>query len=107
MTNNKILYNVTVKISNEKHDEWLHWMKETHIPDVMATNKFENYQISKILDNDPDDATTYAIQYIAMNMATFQDYQQEHAKALQQDHTKRYEGHYVAFRTLMEIVHPV
>ncbi|MBT6440423.1 MAG: DUF4286 family protein, partial [Flavobacteriales bacterium] len=25
-----IIYNVTVKINNEVHDEWLQWMKETH-----------------------------------------------------------------------------
>jgi hypothetical protein len=32
-----ILYNVTVSVDPEIHDEWLAWMKSKHIPDVLAT----------------------------------------------------------------------
>ena len=35
-----ILYNVTVSIDVKKADEWLHWMRTKHIPDVMATSCF-------------------------------------------------------------------
>ena len=31
-----IVYSVTVNIENEVHDDWLSWMKNKHIPDVMA-----------------------------------------------------------------------
>ncbi|MCE3229382.1 MAG: hypothetical protein K0S32_3933, partial [Bacteroidetes bacterium] len=31
------IYNVTVNISNDIHTDWLKWMKEIHIPDVMKT----------------------------------------------------------------------
>ena len=33
------IYNVTTNIDESVHDEWLHWMKEIHIPDVLATGK--------------------------------------------------------------------
>ena len=100
----KIVYNVTVKISNLVKDEWLSWMTGIHIPDVMKTGKFLEWRIQRILGDEDPDATTFAIQYIAPNMDEFLDYNQHHAKALQQEHTNRYEGKYVAFRTLMEIV---
>jgi hypothetical protein len=35
-----IVYNVTVKVNTEVHDEWFAWMKETHIPEVMKTGLF-------------------------------------------------------------------
>ena len=98
-----ILYNVTVKIKNEVKDDWLKWMKDIHIPDVMNTGLFIENKLCRIFDEDPD-GTTYAIQYFCKNMETFQLYQSEHAKALQEDHMKRYDGQYVAFRTLMEVI---
>jgi len=37
-------------------------------------------------------------------MEKFQEYQDNHAQRLQADHTEKYKGKYVAFRTLMEVV---
>ncbi len=101
---NKILYNVTVKIIKEKADDWIQWMSETHIPDVMQTGKFLSYRMSELFDEEADDGRTFAIQYVAQDMETFQDYQSHHAKTLQQDHATRYANQYVAFRTLMQIL---
>ena len=32
-----IIYNVTVKIEAEAADEWVKWMKEEHMPELMKT----------------------------------------------------------------------
>lgn len=98
-----ILYNVTVKISNAAHDDWLKWMREVHIPDVMATGLFIENKFCRIFD-DQEDGTTYAIQYYTKDMTSFEEYQNKHAKALQKEHTDRYENQYFAFRTLMEVL---
>ena len=98
-----ILYNVTVKILNEVKDDWLNWMKTVHLPDVMNTGLFIENKICRIIEEDPD-GTTYAIQYFCKDMDTFLKYQAEHAKELQKEHTQRYDGKYVAFRTLMEVI---
>ena len=45
---------------------------------------------------------SYAIQYSCKSMQQLQDYMNNYAAALQQDHINRYEGKFVAFRTLME-----
>ncbi len=31
------IYNVTVNVEKEIHDEWFDWMKNTHVHDVMNT----------------------------------------------------------------------
>lgn len=98
-----ILYNVTVKIHNDVHDDWLKWMRETHIPDVMNTGMFVESKMLRILHDEPE-GVTYAFQYFCKDMETFQTYQSKYAKALQADHTERYKDKYVAFRTLMEVV---
>jgi len=99
-----ILYNVTVKVVNTVHDDWLVWMRDIHIPDVINTGLFTEYKMSKVLGEVEDGWTTYAIQYLSPSMEAFQKYQTDHAKALQADHTERYKNKYVAFRTLMEVI---
>lgn len=98
-----ILYNVTVKVEKSVHEEWLAWMQQVHIPDVMATGKFEEYKLCRILHEEAD-GVTYAIQYFAPDMAAFQRYRAEDAKRLQAEHTERFRDKYVAFRTLMEVL---
>lgn len=99
----KILYNVTIKVESSIHEEWLDWMKTIHIPDVMATQCFISYKLTRILGDDDEHGVGFAIQYVSPDIDTFNDYQQQHAKRLQKDHTDRYNNRYVAFRTLMQI----
>lgn len=101
---NRILYNVTVNIDHKSHEEWVEWMKATHIPDVMATGKFLTYQFQRIIETENETGVTYAIQYLAPNMQTYREYHENHSEALQAQHAKRYNGKYGAFRTLMEVL---
>lgn len=100
----KILYNVTVSLDQEILEDWLRWMQEVHIPDVMATGMFLNSRMCRVLNAQDPNEHTYAIQYVCQDMATFHKYQVQHAPRLQQDHTARYKDRFVAFRTLMEIL---
>lgn len=99
-----LLYNVTVKIEHDLHEDWLHWMRDTHIPDVMATGLFESHRLCKVLGDDDAHGVTYAVQYACSDLETFTQYQQLHAPRLQAEHAARYQDRYVAFRTLLEVV---
>lgn len=101
-----IVYNVTVNIDGEVHDEWLSWMKDEHIPDVMSTGLFTDSRMCRVLADD-DGGITYAIQYTAADMAHYERYRDGHAARLQAKTQARFGGRYVAFRTLLEVVHPV
>lgn len=101
---NKILYNVTVSINAEIEQEWLEWMKNVHIPDVMRTGFFLENRICRVHAFE-EGGLTYAIQYVARCMDDYELYQKECAPALQADHIKRYGGKFEAFRTVLEIVH--
>jgi len=99
-----VLYNVTVKIDNKVEEEWLQWMRQVHIPEVMATGLFLNYRITRILSLKDTDGTSYAFQYLCPDMAALHKYQVQYAPALQKSHTERYKDQFVAFRTIMEVV---
>lgn len=98
-----IIYNVTVNIENDVREEWLQWMKEKHIPDVMKTGHFLENKICKVLVNE-EQGTTYSIQYTCENMEKLEDYQRYHSPRLQKEHADKFANKFVAFRTLLEIV---
>lgn len=97
------IYNVTVNIANEVHAEWLQWMQEVHIPDVMKTGCFVDSQILKVLYVE-DEGHTYSIQYKFLEMPDIERYQKEFAQKLQAEHSSKFKDKYAAFRTLLQIV---
>lgn len=100
----KILYNVTINIDHDVHLEWVEWMKNVHIPDVMATGKFLKYQFQRIMEGENETGMTYAIQYLAPSLDEYNDYAANHAPRLQAEHVQKYNGKFGGFRTLMEVI---
>ncbi len=98
----KVIYNVTVNIDHDVKDEWLKWMKEVHIPDVMKTGLFLEAKLSKILA-ESEGGESFSIQYLLNNMDDYNKYQTEHAPKLQQEHNKKWADKSVAFRTLLNV----
>lgn len=98
------IYNVTVNIDESVHDDWVKWMKEVHIPDVLATNLFIDNRFCRVMVEE-EQGITYSVQYRVRDRETLQLYQEVYAAKLQQEHRARYEGKFVAFRTLLRIDH--
>ncbi len=99
-----ILYNITINIDYDVHDEWLEWMKQEHIPQVLKTGLFIENKICRI-HAEEEGGKSYSIQYLLKNMNDYNQYQNKFAKDLQQEHIQKYDGKFVAFRTLLEVVH--
>ena len=97
-----IIYNVTVKIDSDIEKDWLHWMQEEHIPDVLATGCFLGHEILRLRYPKDDEGSTFAIRYECADMAVLEKYHREHASRLQADHRDRYGHKAVAFRTILE-----
>lgn len=99
-----IIYSVTIKIDLDVHDEWFSWMKKKHIPDVLATGKFVEYRMMKVLAENEADGITYNIQYSAKTISDYFDYLNNLAEKFQIEHTEKYKDKFVAFRTLLKEV---
>ena len=99
-----LIYNVTIKIDHKAKTKWLTWMKEQHIPDVMATACFKSFRVCKLEGHDDDDGETYAVQYDCPSQELLNIYQAEHAPGLQEDHQNKFNGLYVAFRSILKVL---
>ena len=98
-----ILYNVTVSVDPSIADEWLGWMKNTHINEVMDTGLFDSYAMYEVLLQ-LEETTTYSVQYFTTSLAKLQQYQANFAPALQAKHVEQFGEKAVAFRTVLELV---
>ena len=99
-----LIYNVTVKLSTDTRAEWVNWMIEEHIPEVMATACFKSYRLLHLEGYDDEEGITFAIQYTCPNPELFEIYQRDHAPGFQKKHLQRFEGRFVAFRTILEVI---
>lgn len=98
------LYNVTVGIDKDAEQEWLHWIKAEHIPEIMRTEMFVGYKLYKVLHDQSDESVSYSVQFFAktINHVTF--YFEKFAPAIQEKQRTRFKDKHVAFMTLLEEV---
>lgn len=99
------IYNVTNKVSWPIHEEWVKWMKQVHMPEVMATGCFMECRLLHLLENDDEEGATYAAQYMVETKDRYERYIGEFAPALRQEALTRWGDQFIAFRTIMQVVH--
>jgi hypothetical protein len=99
-----LIYNVTLKVDKSINDAWLLWMKEMHIPEVLATGCFTHHQFVKLLEVDEADGITYAVQYYTESKANYNRYIEMFAPALREAGIKAWGNKFIAFRSLMQVV---
>ncbi|MCX2681109.1 DUF4286 family protein [Galbibacter sp. EGI 63066] len=98
------IYNVTINIDEGVHDQWLEWMKEIHIPEMLETGKFTNARMVKVLTEEPMGGITYSVQYHTKDKDTLQRYYDEDADDMRGKAMKKFADKFVAFRTELEII---
>lgn len=99
-----LIYNVTIKVDWAIAEDWLKWMQEEHMPEVMETGCFERQQLVRLLQVDEAEGPTYAAQYFASTLSKYDDYLAHHAPALRQKTIDKWGDGFIAFRTLMQVV---
>lgn len=97
------IYNITINVEEEVHDQWLDWMKNEHIPDMLKTGKFLKALMTRVLVQEQMGGITYSVQYTVESKEMLQRYYEEDAADLRAK-TNAFEGKFVAFRTELEVI---
>ena len=69
-----VIYNVTTHVESSIEESWLNWMKEKHIPEMLATKKFKTAKIFKIINENDKGGVSYAAQYQCGNKISLEQY---------------------------------
>jgi hypothetical protein len=99
-----IIYNVTIKIEQSIADQWLQWLLNEHIPDIMQTGCFSSHKVVRLLEVDESEGPTYAIQYHADSKADYNRYIETHATSMRQKAFDKWGNRFIAFRSVMQVV---
>ena len=98
------IYNVTLNVDESIHDEWIKWMQEVHIPEVLATGKFFRALMSEVLVKEDLGGITYSVQYTCKSKKELLRYYEEDANRLRAAVFNKFGNKFGAFRTEMKIV---
>lgn len=98
-----IIYSVTITIHPGIEAEWVDWMKQVHVPDVLRTGCFSDCRIHKVLGSEGDEPV-YVMQYRCRSLEEYHRYRDNFAPALQKDHTDRFAGKFRGSRQVLEEV---
>ena len=97
----EVIYSVTLFVDQGAVSEWVTWMLETHLPEVMRTGCFEAYEMRRQVEPAIEGRTAFEVRYLCASIETYRRYQEEHAPRLQAGHTQRWKGRFEATRRLL------
>lgn len=98
------IYNVTIHIEESVQEEWLHWMGEVHIPEMLATGKFSKALMTRVMVEEEMGGFTFSVQYTTDSKETLEKYYVEDAERLRSKVTERFGDKFLAFRTELAIL---
>jgi Domain of unknown function (DUF4286) len=99
-----ILYNVTIKVHKSIQEDWLVWLKEIHIPEIISTECFTHFKILQLLEIDNSEGLTYAVQYFAESKSLYNRYIEKYAENMRTKSYEKWGDKFIAFRSVMQIV---
>ncbi|HXB44286.1 MAG TPA: DUF4286 family protein [Puia sp.] len=99
-----IVYNITFKIERNIAEEWLSWQTQEHIPEIMATNLFDDFKMYSLLEQDETEGVTFVIQYFTSSKKRYQKYISTFEAGLRKKAFSKWGSQSTGFCTIMEAV---
>ena len=99
-----IIYNVTTNIHESVKDQWLKWMQEKHIPEILATKKFSSARIVRVMIEEEMGGITYSGQYVTDSKETLERYYIEDEPKFHQEALGLFADKLLSFRTELELI---
>lgn len=99
-----IIYNVTLKVEADIVPEWVQWMEQEHMPELMASGLFTGYRLCRLLEQDESEGLTYSAQCHCASLDDYRTYIAIHAPEMREKGFVKFGNKFIAFRTVMEVV---
>jgi hypothetical protein len=99
------IYSVRVTVNKNIEEEWLKWMKEEHIVNILDTHYFTGSEIYKlVLPDTSEEESTYQINYFFSSMDDYLKYSKSEAQRLRQEHSERFPHKLKISRAVYQII---
>ena len=97
-----VIYNVTSQLDSDIEAQWIQWMQDVHIPEMLATEQFTEVTILKIVDASDSENVSYAVQYACESLDHLQVYLDRFSTKLRQSALDAFGEKVFSFRTILK-----
>ncbi len=98
-----LIYNTTFQVDDEVHDNFLIWIKECYIPEVLKQGTLKSPRICRILSH-REDGSAYSLQWEVENSTLLHRWHMEQGMRLNEELVNIFKDKVIGFPTLMEVI---
>jgi len=99
-----IIYNITMNIDESIHEQWMDWMRNVFIKQMLETAHFSAARLVKVLVQEEMGGLTYSAQFETDSRNTLENfYQKDHDRLLGEGH-KLFASKMLVFATELAVL---
>ena len=99
-----LIYSVYLTLQQEIESEWLEFMQNKHIKDVMTTGCFTDYELIRELNSSEPGKVSFRVDYHVLDIEKMDEYLNDFSAELRNDVVSRFEGKFSAERKIYEVI---
>ncbi|EGJ71513.1 hypothetical protein Bcop_1314 [Bacteroides coprosuis DSM 18011] len=99
-----LIYNTTYHVEEEVESNFLIWIKESFIPEVLKQDILKNPRICKILSHSEPGHSNFALQWEVDSPKALHQHQMQYGTFAQDEVNKIFKEKVLSFDTLMRVV---
>ncbi|MDD4489758.1 MAG: DUF4286 family protein [Paludibacter sp.] len=99
-----LIYNITFLVSDPVADQWLKWIHDTHIPDMVASGYFTEPQLAKVLNDQGQDGTSYSVQYHVADRQELDAWRRKFGSTMKRNCASLFGEDVLLFTTVLELI---
>jgi hypothetical protein len=103
MPGTHIIYNVTISVDETHKSNWIRWMLDEHLREMMGTGCFLGFRFCE-LHTEQDLGPTYTVQYELASKEDLDTYEQKFAPEMRSKGAQKFGEKALAFRSTMTVL---
>ncbi len=97
-----ILYNITFNIDTDIESEWILWLKEYYLVEIMKTGYFDRYKVYRLLGREEDQSINYAVQFFTTTLENLNAFLSDKAPEFTRILQEKFGHRHAAFMTVLQ-----
>lgn len=99
-----IIYNTTYCVSDKVYGAFLKWLKEKHLPHMLASGYFEHATVSRVLSEEIQEGSSISVQLKASNFEAVARWKEESGDLFEMEISSHFSVEVLHFSTFLEVI---
>lgn len=98
-----IIFNTTYCVSDKCYDSFLRWLKEQHLPEMLAHEAFLESKVSRVLTEEQE-GKTISVQLISPDLDAIANWNDAHGDKYRMEMASLFDAEVLFFASYMEVM---